>query len=69
MNRKINYLSFVLFVFFSGWSVMSAEIAVLGKLTHTQNAQPGEIYKTRIVIKNLGDQENRNKSLPKRLFL
>ncbi len=57
MNRKINYLSFVLFVFFSGWSVMSAEIAVLGKLTHTQNAQPGEIYKTRIVIKNLGDQE------------
>ncbi|MCJ7579640.1 MAG: hypothetical protein MUP98_03790 [Candidatus Aminicenantes bacterium] len=34
-----------------------AEIRVIGDLTHTQNAQPGETYETRIVIKNFGDQE------------
>ncbi len=58
MKRWINYLFFVFFIFFSGWSELYAEIGVIGKLTHTQNAQPGETYKTRIFIKNFGEQEN-----------
>ena len=53
----IKYFIFVLLVFSSAWSVIYAEIRVIGDLTHTQIAQPGETYETRIVIKNFGDQE------------
>ncbi|MFC2166710.1 hypothetical protein ACFLQZ_01945 [Acidobacteriota bacterium] len=54
MKRRIICL---IFVFFTTWSVTYAEIGVVGDLTHTQSAQPGETYETRIAVKNFGDHE------------
>jgi hypothetical protein len=57
MKRAIKFFICVLFVFSSVWSVIYAEIGVIGELTHTQNALPGESYETRIVLRNFGDKE------------
>jgi len=57
MKHRISLYTLALFFFFSAWSLLNAEIRVIGDLTHTQIVQPGEQYATKILIKNFGDKE------------
>lgn len=55
MSLSNKIIFFVLFFVFTAARVQSSEIGIISELTHTKNAQRGEIYETRIVLKNFGD--------------
>ncbi len=57
MRRSSKIIFFVLFYVSAAAWVQSGEIGIISELTHTKNAQRGEIYETRIVLKNFGEDE------------
>lgn len=61
MRRGHKIIFFVLFYVSAAAWVHSGEIGIISELTHTKYAQRGEIYETRIVLKNFGDDKARIK--------
>jgi len=57
MRRSNKIIFFVLFYVSAAVLVQSGEIGVISELIHTKNARRGEIYETRIIIKNFGDDK------------
>jgi hypothetical protein len=55
LNKKIIFLVFFC-ISAVAWG-QNGGIGIIGELTHTKNAQRGETYETRIVLKNFGDDK------------
>jgi len=57
MRQSKKIIFFVLFSVFAAAWVHSSEIGIISELTHTRNVQRGEIYETRIVLQNIGEDK------------